>query len=145
MNNHTDYQYLLKEIFATLSKFGPKKTAQLLSAIRNTKNILHNNGVKNILAEITEEFKISVEELMRGTGRKNYRSLARGFFIYYLKDVYNYEIDIISFSTQWERSMCYDYLNEVENLDPGFDEHKKFIEIKNSLDQKFKKITISNV
>lgn len=131
---------LIDKVFLAVEKVGMCKVDEALSALIAPSVSFDDERVQEILTVISEKMDIPIHEIIYGVGRKNERKMAIGFGSHYLESILKIPPDEITKYLNKHISICYRYSKKVRQLNPSHLADQKFCEIKQELDNCFKKM-----
>jgi hypothetical protein len=107
------------------------------------KSYADNIHSKFVLEIISQSLKITIKEIMYGTGRKNARAYAIGFACYYLHYVFKYDMDEVKYMVNKNVWVCYKYSDKIKQLNPNHTSDRKYLDYRNELDKQVQQFTVS--
>lgn len=128
---------LLDVFLLAVDELGIQKTNKALRVEIKKKKSLTNSDAFFIVSAVAELLEISVEEIYRGTGRKNDRRYAIGFCAYYLHYIFKYPMDEVCYMLRKQNEWTvYKYSLSIKCLNPNHASDQPYIEIKELLDKR---------
>lgn len=125
---------LVECVLLSIDEIGIARTILNIEAGRKKLVLIGNVHSTVVLQNVSKEFNIEVDEILKGTGRRNDRLYAIGFCAYYLHHIFGYEMEDVVIMLDKDISVCYKYSKVVKNLSPRHSSTKKYLTIKNQLD-----------
>lgn len=130
------YLDLFNQLLRTVEAIGNKKTFDILKEAELQEITFDNCDVMLVVTKVAAAFGIPVHEIIYGSGRKNERKYAIGFFAYYLHYHYNYNMQRdIQYFLKKDLTLCHKYLKLISKLNSSHVQDRKYLEIKDQLDE----------
>lgn len=131
---------VFNQLLRTVEAIGNERTYEILKEAEFQEIKFDNQDAEFVTTKVAAAFGIPLHEIIYGYGRKNERKYAIGFCAYYLHYNYGYnmEKDIQHFLKK-DLTLCHKYCKLISKLNPRHVHDMKYMEIKDQLDQTFKK------
>jgi len=107
---------LLKEVVLTAESVGVERTIKSLQRSREEVFRFENRNVDKVLEAVCSVTSLTREEVLHGTGRKNGRKYAIGFFTYFLYHEFGYMMKDIQRYTNKNKSALTRYRADIEHI-----------------------------
>lgn len=131
---------VFNQLLRTVEAIGNERTFELLKDAEFQEVVIDNEDAKFVIENVGDAFDIPISEIIYGYGRKNERKYAIGFCAFYLHYGYGYNMEKdIQYFLKKDLTLCHKYSKLITKLNPKHVHDRKYIEIKDRLDDILKK------
>lgn len=127
-NTQTD---LIQELLKSVEALGIDGTTNVLKVARNSSLTLQDKRVEFVLHIISQNYVISIEDIINSHSKSTRRMLALKFSIYYLYEVFNISFGDLKLIFKRDKSLLSRSAKEMREM---VQKNKSIIEVKNRFD-----------
>jgi hypothetical protein len=127
-NTQTD---LIQELLKSVEALGIDGTTNVLKVARNNSLTLQDKRVEFVLQIISQNYVISIEDIINSHSKSTRRMLALKFSIYYLYEVFNISFGDLKLIFKRDKSLLSRSAKEMREM---VIQNKNIIEVKNRFD-----------
>jgi len=127
-NTQTD---LIQELLKSVEALGIDGTTNVLKVARNNSLTLQDKRVEFVLQIISQNYVITIEDIINSHSKSTRRMLALKFSIYYLYDVFNISFGDLKLIFKRDKSLLSRSAKEMREM---VTQNKNIIEVKNRFD-----------
>lgn len=127
-NTQTD---LIQELLKSVEALGIDGTTNVLKVARNSSLTLQDKRVEFVLNIISQNYVISIEDIINSHSKSTRRMLALKFSIYYLYEVFNISFGDLKLIFKRDKSLLSRSAKEMREM---VQKNKSIIEVKNRFD-----------
>jgi hypothetical protein len=127
-NTQTD---LIQELLKSVEALGIDGTTNVLKVARNNSLTLQDKRVEFVLQIISQNYVITIEDIINSHSKSTRRMLALKFSIYYLYDVFNISFGDLKLIFKRDKSLLSRSAKEMREM---VQKNKNIIEVKNRFD-----------